>query len=110
MLTKERYILLDMDATGSRVLSAQSMSPDWAVTATELAPAPTWDDAGGGGVGGDVEGRDLMLRVEGMEVLGSVEVEDGDGKRKGLEELVGMYESRMGELRKVVDAGAGVGI
>ncbi len=101
-----------MDATGSRVLSAQSMSPDWAVTATELAPAPTWDDTGGGGGGGEVEGRELMLRIEGMEVLGSVEGDDGDGKGKGkgLEELVGMYESRMGELRKVVDAGAGVGV
>lgn len=99
-----------MDATGSRVLSAQSMSPDWAVTATELAPAPTWDDTGGGGVRGEVEGRELMLRIEGMEVLGSIEGEDGDGERKGLEELVGIYESRMGGLRKVVDAGAGVGI
>lgn len=96
-----------MDATGSNVVSAQSMSSDWAVTATELVPAPTWDDRG---VQGGVEERGLMLRIEGMEVLGSLEGGEGEGKRQRLEELVDMYESRMGELRRAVDAGAGGGI
>jgi len=115
--TNDRYVLLDMDATGSKVLSAQSMSPDWAITSVELAPAPTWDDRGGEGVQGGVEGRGLMLRIEGVEVLGSIEGGDGgdgegqgEGERKKLEELADMYESRMGELRRVVDVGAGVGV
>lgn len=94
-----------MDATGTKVLSAQSMSPDWAVTSTELAPAPTWDDRGGEKVRGE---RGLMLRIEGMEVLGELEGGVGEGKQKGLEELMDVYERRMGELRRAVDAGAGV--
>lgn len=97
-----------MDPTGAKVLQAQSMSPDWAVLSTEVGEAPSWDDRGGG----------LMLRVEGCEVpkeedLGLVGIEVGDGegegkeKEKRLEELVGVYERRMEELRRVVDAGAG---
>ena len=106
---KERFILIDMDATGSNVVSAQSMSPDWAVTSTEVGAAPTWDRDGEGGEGergeGEEEGRGMMLRIEGMEVLGG---EDERGERR-LEELVEVYERRMGELRRVVDAGIGVG-
>lgn len=108
--TKERYVLLDMDATGSKVVSAQSLSPDWAVAATELAQAPTWDDRAGERLQGEVEDRGLMLRIEGMEVIGSLAGGDGGRKQKRLEELVNVYESRMGELRRAVDAGAGVGI
>ena len=47
----------------------------------------------------------MMLRIEGMEVLGGGEKA---GARR-LEELVEVYERRMGELRRVVDAGVGVG-
>ena len=103
--TKERYVLLDMDATGTNVLSAQSMSPDWAVTSTEIAPAPTWDDRGGEGVKGEGEGAGLMLRIEGMEVLAPVEGSKGrEADEAKLEELVEIYEKRMGELKRVVDA------
>ncbi|KAL2038297.1 hypothetical protein N7G274_008946 [Stereocaulon virgatum] len=123
----ERFVLIDMDATGTKVLAAQSMSPDWAVTGTELGPAPTWDRDGQGkveegGEEGEEGERGLMLRIEGMEVLGDVggEVEGkekgkgkvgegGDEEEKRLEELVDVYERRMGELKRVVDAGAGVG-
>ncbi len=106
----ERFILIDMDATGSNVVSAQSMSPDWAVTSTEVGAAPTWDRDGEGGEGergeGEEEdGRGMMLRIEGMEVLGG-EIE---GEERRLEELVEVYERRMGELRRVVDAGVGGG-
>lgn len=106
---KERFILIDMDATGTSVISAQSMSPDWAVTSTEVGPAPTWDRDGEGGEGergeGEEEGGGMMLRIEGMEVLGGEDV----GRERRLEELVEIYERRMGELRRVVDAGVGVG-
>ena len=95
---KERYVLLDMDATGVNVLSAQSMSPDWAVTSTEIAPAPTWDDQGGEG--------GLMLKIDGIEVPQSTKAETDE---RGLEELVDFYEKRMADLRKVVDAGSEIG-
>lgn len=99
-------MLLEMDATGTKVESAQSMSPDWAVTSTELGPAPTWDRDGEGKQEGQ-EGRGLMLKIEGMEIKreeGGV----GQGEEKRLEELVEVYERQMAELRRVVDAGQGV--
>ena len=102
-------MLLDMDATGTKVESAQSMSPDWAVTSTELGPAPTWDRDGEGKQEGR-EGRGLILRIEGMEVRRR---QGGEGAKqdeeKRLEELVEVYERQMAELRRVVDAGSGVG-
>ena len=98
-----------MDATGSNVVSAQSMSPDWAVTITEVGKAPTWDRDGEGGEGergeGEEEGGGMMLRIEGMEVLHG----EDRGEERRLEELVEVYERRMGELRRVVDEGVGVG-
>lgn len=102
---KERYVLLDMDGSGTKVESAQSMSPDWAVTSTDVGPAPTWDRDGEGKEEGR-EGRGLMLRIEGMEVKGEGEEEEGEGK--GLEELVEVYERQMVELRRVVDSGQGI--
>lgn len=115
--------MIDMDATGTKVLSAHSMSPDWAVTSAELGPAPTWDKDGQGmqEEGGDEgeeeeEERGLMLRIEGMEVLGTEAEREWKGKGRGhgedkrLDELVDVYERRMGELRRIVDAGAGVGL
>lgn len=94
-----------MDATGTNVLSAQSMSPEWAVTSTEVGAAPTWDDRDIKGEGGG----GLMLRIEGMEVLGDRErmgrKEDGD---ESLEELVEVWERRMKELRRVIEKGEGM--
>lgn len=101
-------MLLDMDATGTRVESAQSMSPDWAVTSTELGPAPTWDRDGEGKQEGQ-EGRGLMLRIEGMEVRGEERGEVArQGEEKRLEELVEVYERQMAELRRVVHSGQGI--
>lgn len=99
-------MLLEMDGTGTKIESAQSMAPDWAVTSTELGPAPTWDGDGEGKREGG-EGRGVMLRIEGVEVGGEEEAGKlGEGKR--LEELVGVYERQMAELRRVVDAGQGI--
>ncbi|KAL9102511.1 MAG: hypothetical protein Q9163_002346 [Psora crenata] len=105
---KERYVLLDLDDTGTRVVSAQSMSPDWAVVATELCPAPTWN---GEQVGEEEnDGRGMMLKIDGMEMLdvrsGRLEG-GGEGEGEGLETLVEEYERRLVELRRVVAAGRG---
>lgn len=105
---KERYVLLDMDATGTKIESAQSMSPDWAVTSTELGPAPTWDRDGEGKQEGK-EARGLMLRIEGMELRREEEgVVTKQGEETRLEELVEIYERQMAELRRVVDSGQGI--
>lgn len=113
---KERFVLLDMEATGTKVLAAQSMSEDWAVTATELGPAPTWDRDGQEKEGLQ-EGRGMMLRIKGVEVGKEAGQEKGkeagiggpDWEEKRLEELVEFYERRMVELRRVVNAGVGIG-
>ena len=96
-------MLLDIDATGTKVLLAQSMSPNWAVTSTELSPAPTWDRDGEGKQEEAEEGRGLMLRIEGMEVPTG----KGEAEEKRMEDLVEEYERRMADLRRVVDAGIG---
>ena len=41
---KERYIILDLDATGQKVTSAQSLSPDWQISETLLTTAPTFSN------------------------------------------------------------------
>lgn len=108
---KERYVLLEMDSSGTKIESAASMSPDWAITGTEVGPAPTWDRDGEGMREGR-DGRGLMLRIEGVEVKGGTgkgQVEK-QGEEKRLEELVEVYERQMVELRRVVDSGQGVGM
>ena len=83
-----------MDANGTKVVSAQSLSPEWAVVGAEVGKAPMWD-------GGE---QGLMLRVEGVGV--DAEGLDGEG---GVEELVGVYGRRMEELRRVVEGAVGDG-
>lgn len=57
----ERFILLDLDPTGSNVVSAQSMSPDWQILSTELSLAPSFQDNDNATDGG------MMLRIRGVE-------------------------------------------
>lgn len=108
---KERYVLLDMDESGTKVRSAKSMSPDWAVTGAEVSMAPTWEGDGGGGGGGGTGGSEAggggwMLKIEGVEALGVEEHEERKREERGLEELMVEYERSMGELKRVVGAGA----
>lgn len=58
----ERFLLLDIDAAGTKVVRAQSMDPGWAVTNAEVRAAPTWEGEGEG-----EGGRGMMVRVEGVE-------------------------------------------
>jgi len=68
----ERFILLDLDPTGSNVVSAQSLSPDWQILSTELSLAPSFQDNSNAIDGG------MMLRVRGVEsstrMIGAVEL------------------------------------
>ncbi|KAI9862414.1 MAG: hypothetical protein M1824_001407 [Vezdaea acicularis] len=91
---KERYILLDISASGDEVVSARSLSEDWQVLGVDVGPAPAWE--------GEEDGnRGLMVRIEGVESAAGKEVE---GTEK-LEELAALFERRMGELRRVVEEG-----
>ncbi|MCJ1414780.1 hypothetical protein MMC32_001108 [Xylographa parallela] len=91
---KERYVVLDLAASGMAVESVHSLTGDWQVLSAEIGKAPTLE--GGGGEGG------LMLRIEGTEGPKGEGVEG-----LGLEGLVETFGRRMGELRRVVEGGGG---
>jgi len=57
----ERFIILDLDPTASKVVSAQSLSPEWQTWSTELSPAPTF-----GGYQ-DISDSGMMLRIRGVD-------------------------------------------
>ncbi|KAI9656312.1 MAG: hypothetical protein M1821_004975 [Bathelium mastoideum] len=78
---EERILLVDMSADARTVVAARSLSPQWQVVGVRVEAAPTWEDAGGGG---------MMLRIEGMEAEekdGEVgnEKTKGQGRREGWE-------------------------
>ncbi|MCJ1301508.1 hypothetical protein MMC08_004309 [Hypocenomyce scalaris] len=97
--TDERYVLLDLDATGTKIASAQSMTPAFQILNADMTTAPTWDGDGVAAEGGAPGGAGLMLKIAGTEGVGF-----GEGGL-GLEPLVEMYEKRLGELRKVIERG-----
>ncbi|MCJ1365067.1 hypothetical protein MMC16_004186 [Acarospora aff. strigata] len=109
----DRYILLDLSASLDTVLTARSMTADWQVLSTQVSNAPTWDGAEAEGEGnGKGAGKGLMLRIEGTEgVMGNVkgkEVKEREGDRdRDMGELVGVFEKRMGELRRLVEGVGG---
>ncbi|MCJ1379924.1 hypothetical protein MMC17_003027 [Xylographa soralifera] len=90
--TKERYVLLNLAASGTAVESVYSLTGDWQVLSAEIGQAPTLE--GGGAEGG------LMLRIKGTE---GPKAEGIEGL--GLEGLVETFGRRMGELRRVVEGG-----
>ncbi|KAL8782124.1 MAG: hypothetical protein Q9213_005694 [Squamulea squamosa] len=99
---KERFLILDIDRTGTKIMNASSMSPDWAVTSAQLEKAPSWE----GEETEEGKGRErMMLRVEGCEVGSSWEGEGEKEKDVGVEELLSSFEKGMVELRKVVEMG-----
>ncbi|KAI9895034.1 MAG: hypothetical protein M1814_000258 [Vezdaea aestivalis] len=89
---EERYVVLDIAETGDAVVGAQSMSEGWQVMGVEVSNAPTWDKEEEGGAG-------LMLKVEGM---GVGEERSAPKTEEDLSELVGQWEKRMLELRKIM--------
>ena len=58
----ERYVIVDVAADGHTIVDAQSLSPDWQITSTNIRTAPTFDEK-------SAEGG-YMLSIEGVEVPG----------------------------------------
>lgn len=75
------------------MVGAHSMANDWQIISAEIGPAPSWEGEGGG----------KMLRIEGVDEA----QEEGEGGFVGLEGLLDFYGKRLGELRRVVEAGGG---
>ena len=109
---KDRFILLTLTPDAQGIESAHSMTPDWQVLSASIGTAPTLDDGKDGSMdrGEEAEGsweKGMMVRIEGVERRGT-EVGKGLIEDVGLDELVEVYGRRMGELRRVVEAGGGV--
>ena len=84
-------------------MNAQSISPEWAITAADIGNAPTW---------GEEQEEGLMLSIEGVEAAKGGGVAGGIDKGKGpeanveeLEGLVERFQKGMEGLRRVVEAG-----
>ena len=109
---KDRFILLTLAPDAQGIESAHSMTPDWQVLSASIGTAPTLDDGKDGSVD-RVEGAEgswekgMMVKIEGVEMR-STDVGKGVNEDVGLDELVEIYGRRMGELRRVVEAGGGV--
>lgn len=111
----ERFLIVDLDPTATRVVAARSMARNWQVVNADISPAPTWEgeernnrETGQGKGDGGGGGRGLMLRVEGVGMRGVGEEQIGGAQvEEGLEKLAERYESRLGELRRVVEGVGG---
>lgn len=92
------------------ITSAHSLSPSWQVLDTHLDPAPTFNSSGhspttpndSSPVGG------VMLKIEGTSGY-DPQIGSGAKKEQGqsLENMLEQFEKRMGELRRVIEAGGG---
>ncbi|KAI5803775.1 hypothetical protein EDC01DRAFT_469585 [Geopyxis carbonaria] len=90
-----RTLTVDLDATGTRVLSAHSLSPDFQLVSAELGVAPRLREGQQGG---------LMLAMQGVE--GGLRGVKAGG---GVEGLAEVFHERMAMLKRVVEFGEGCG-
>lgn len=110
---ENRILLLNVDASGTKVVKAHSLTPNWQILSTSLSPAPTWDTPA---QEGGAEEHNMMLRIEGTQALEDAKIA---GKVKGSrvqdsgaavseEELLALmqeFDQRMKMLRVVVESG-----
>jgi len=110
---EHRTILLDLDETGTSVMSAHSLSSSWQILSTSLTAAPTWETSPTGDK--DAVPARLMLRIEGIQgndgrkesdkAVGRSKEHDRDVGPEDFQALVDDFEKRMNILRTVVEAG-----
>ncbi|PVH95884.1 hypothetical protein DM02DRAFT_675184 [Periconia macrospinosa] len=67
---KEHYLLIDVGNDGHTIVNAQSMSPDWQITKTNVRTAPSFDQS--------EPNQGYMLQIEGVQIPGK-----NKGKAKG---------------------------
>jgi hypothetical protein len=117
-------LVLDLDATGSNITRAHSLSPDWQILSTTLTPAPTVADSPGE-TGAGSNGAGMMLKIVGTDgrqasgvayAAAGVGAAGKDDKAKvgtsgsGMTEadfqaLMGEFDEGMKILRTVVESG-----
>lgn len=93
-----------------RITSAHSLTPDWQVLNTQISPAPSFDTFNNHHTGEPSSppssSGTLMLKIEGTSGPRDIVPARGDDhKDQTLEEMMEQFEKRMGELRRVIEAG-----
>ncbi|KAL1961646.1 hypothetical protein VTN77DRAFT_1361 [Rasamsonia byssochlamydoides] len=94
-----------------RIASAHSLTPDWQVLSTQLSPAPSFDTFNNHHSGEPSSSPSssgaLMLKIEGTSGFPRdiAPARGEDNKDQTLEEMMEQFEKRMGELRRVIEAG-----
>ncbi|TKA62910.1 hypothetical protein B0A49_11468 [Cryomyces minteri] len=83
---RERFIIVEMDADGHTILSAQSLASDWQVLRTTVSDAPSWtqDDRAA-----DKTAGGLMLQIEGIENMKGDSKQDDPTEEELLAEAMG---------------------
>lgn len=91
------------------VTSAHSLAPTWQVLNTELSPAPTFETSPSNDDDtSDPSQGDLMLKIKGTAGFKPDPARgrgNDQGQDQNLEEMMEQFEKRMGELRRVIEAG-----
>lgn len=63
---EERVVIVDINDAGDGVHSVWSANPGWAVLSAEIGNAPTWDGEGEDEAESAMQGKGMMLRIEGV--------------------------------------------
>ena len=109
---EHRTILLDLDATGTAVTSAHSLSSSWQVLSATVTKAPTWES--GPAAEEDAASARFMLRLEGTRgrdermrerVAGMWREDPGDVRAEDFQMLMEEFERKMRVLKTVVETG-----
>lgn len=79
---EERVIIVDINESGDGVRSVWSANPSWAVLSAEIGNAPTWDGEGEGEADRAMEGKGMMLRIEGVSTASSFAGDGLGGERR----------------------------
>ncbi|KFZ14732.1 hypothetical protein V502_05927 [Pseudogymnoascus sp. VKM F-4520 (FW-2644)] len=109
---QHRTILVDLDATGTAVTSAQSLSSSWQILSASVTKAPTWES--GPTAEDDAGSARFMLRLEGTRgrdegmaerVRGMWREDPGDVRAEDFQVLMEEFERKMRVLKTVVETG-----
>ncbi|KFY25033.1 hypothetical protein V491_01924 [Pseudogymnoascus sp. VKM F-3775] len=113
---EHRTIILDLDATGTTVTAAHSLSPSWQVLSASITKAPTWESGRPTAEADDAEAgaARFMLRLEGTKgrdegmrerVRGVWRENPRDVRAEDFGVLMEEFEKKMRVLKTVVDSG-----
>jgi hypothetical protein len=98
----DRFVIVDVDATGKEIVSASSLAPDWQVAETKVVQAPSWRDES------TAESRQLMVWISGHEpARGDVLLRDAARRRDDVGGLLRAFDDHLAGLEDILLDGGG---